>query len=78
MDCSIAVLIKLRSSIDVIRDFIYYELIIIETITVKPLLQIAIHLQQMGKIGPFRKRRKVFWHIQNGPKGFLERKRTSF
>jgi hypothetical protein len=35
------------------------------------LLQISIHLQQMGKIGPFGKSRKVFWHIQNGPKGFL-------
>jgi hypothetical protein len=32
----------------------------------------------MGEICPFRKSRKVFWHIQNGPKGFLERKRTSF
>jgi hypothetical protein len=32
------------------------------------LLQIAIHLQQMGKIGPFGKSRKVFWHIQKGPK----------
>jgi hypothetical protein len=42
------------------------------------LLQIAIHLQQMGKIGPFGKSRKVFWHIRKGPKGFLERKRTSF
>jgi hypothetical protein len=31
-----------------------------------------------GKIGPFGKSRKVFWHVQNGPKGFLERKRTSF
>jgi hypothetical protein len=35
------VLIKLRSSIDVIRDFIYYELIIIETITVKPLTNLT-------------------------------------
>jgi hypothetical protein len=32
----------------------------------------------MGKIGPFGKSRKVFWHIQKGLKGFLERKRTSF
>jgi hypothetical protein len=42
------------------------------------LLQISVHLQQMGKIRSFGKSRKVFWHIQNGPKGFLERKRTSF
>jgi hypothetical protein len=42
------------------------------------LLQISIHLQRMGKIGPFGKSRKVFWPVQNGPKGFLERKRTSF
>jgi hypothetical protein len=42
------------------------------------LLQISIHLQQMGKIGPFGKSKKVFWHIQNGQKGFLELKRTSF
>jgi hypothetical protein len=32
----------------------------------------------MGKIGPFGKSRKVFWHIQKGPKGFLEPKRTFF
>jgi hypothetical protein len=32
--------------------------------------QISIHLQQMGKIGPFGKSKKVFWHIQNGQKGF--------
>jgi hypothetical protein len=41
------------------------------------ILQIAVHLQQMRKFGPFRKSRKVFQHIQNGPKGFLEHKRAS-
>jgi hypothetical protein len=47
-------------------------------VTGTDILQIAIHLQQMGKIGPFGKSRKVFWHIRKGLKGFLERKRTSF
>jgi hypothetical protein len=46
-------------------------------IIIMMILKIAIHLQQMQKIGPFRKSQKGFWHIQNWLKGSLERKRTS-
>jgi hypothetical protein len=36
------------------------------------LLHISVHLQQMGKFGPFKKSRKFFRHIQNWLKGLLE------
>jgi hypothetical protein len=42
----------------------------LQSCSIIQLLQIAVHLQQMQKIGPFGKSGKGFLHIQNGPKGF--------
>jgi hypothetical protein len=35
-------------------------------------------LQQMGKIGPFGKSRKVFWHIQKRAERFFRTQKNIF